>query len=70
MQWRMPFDCQVAERFAQLVVQRRQTGRPITTQDARIAAIALSNEMRLATPNTDDFAAIPGLTLIDPWQDG
>jgi predicted nucleic acid-binding protein len=34
--------------------------------DAIIAATALTHRMPLVTRNTDDFAGIPGLRLIDP----
>lgn len=64
----LPFDGLAAERFAQLVADRRQRGRPITTQDAQIAAIALANAMPLATRNLGDFEAIAGLVLVDPWS--
>lgn len=65
----LPFDSVAAEQFARLVAERRRIGRPITTQDAQIAAIALANDMPLATRNTGDFEAIPGLALVDPWND-
>ncbi|MDP2828250.1 MAG: type II toxin-antitoxin system VapC family toxin [Sulfuricellaceae bacterium] len=65
----LPFDAIAAERFARLVAERRRIGRPITTQDAQIAAIALANDMPLATRNTSDFEAIGGLVLVDPWND-
>ena len=65
----LPFDSAASEHFAHLVAERRSIGRPITTQDAQIAAIALANDMQLATRNTDDFKAIPGLELVDPWID-
>ncbi|KAF0103181.1 MAG: PilT protein domain-containing protein [bacterium] len=66
----LPFDAAAAGLFAQIVAQRRRIGRPITTQDAQIAAIALANTLSLATRNTIDFADIPGLVLLDPWQAG
>lgn len=65
----LPFDAAAAERFAFLVAARRQLGRPITTQAAQIAAIALAHDIPLATRNTGDFEAIPGLMLVDPWRD-
>ena len=64
----LPFDALAAERFARLVADRRRRGRPITTQDAQIAAIALANTMPLATRNLGDFEAIAGLVLVDPWS--
>lgn len=65
----LPFDTKAAEHFARLVAERRRIGRPITTQDAQIAAIALANNMPLATRNTEDFTAISALTLENPWND-
>ena len=62
----LPVDSVAAEDFARLVAERRRIDRPITTQDA---AIALANNMPLATRNTDDLKAIPGLALVDPWND-
>lgn len=64
----LPFDAAAAEHFARLVAARRQIGRPITIQDAQIAAIALAGGTSLATRNTGDFAAITGLKLVDPWK--
>jgi predicted nucleic acid-binding protein len=64
----LTFDAAAAENFARLVAARRRIGRPITTQDAQIAAIALANDMPLATRNTDDFEAIRGLLLVNPWE--
>jgi predicted nucleic acid-binding protein len=55
--------------LASLVTERRRIGRPITTQDAHIAAMTLANDMPLATRNTDEFKAIPGLAPVDPWKD-
>lgn len=63
----LPFDARAAECFARLVAVRRRIGRPITTQDAQIAAIALANGTPLATRNIGDFEEISGLLLIDPW---
>jgi hypothetical protein len=40
----LTFDSVATEHFARLVAERRRIGRPITTQDAQIAAIALANQ--------------------------
>ena len=42
-------------------------GRPISTEDAQIAAIALAHDMTLATRNVSDFEGIDGLQIINPW---
>jgi predicted nucleic acid-binding protein len=64
----LDFDAPAAEFFADVVARRRRAGRPITTQDAQIAAIAVAHGLILATRNTADFTDIPGLELINPWQ--
>lgn len=56
-----------AVQYGQLVATRTQNGRPITVEDAQIAAIALAAGLRLATRNEKDFADISGLTMINPW---
>lgn len=58
-----------AAHFAHLVAERSRIVRPITMQDAQIAAIALANNMPLATHNLDDFEGISGLALVDPWNE-
>jgi toxin FitB len=64
----LAFDATAAERYTEVVAERRGRGRPITTQDAQIAAIALANGMALATRNSGDFEEITGLPLVDPWS--
>lgn len=66
----LPFDAGAAEHYARIVAHRTGLGRPISVEDAQIAAIALAGGLALATRNQRDFAAIDGLTLIDPWQSG
>lgn len=57
-----------AIQYGQLVAQRKRMGRPITVEDAQIAAIALAHGLRLATRNGRDFREIPNLSVVDPWQ--
>ena len=38
------------------------------TIDLMIAATAMANGLTLVTRNTKDFADIPGLSLINPWE--
>jgi predicted nucleic acid-binding protein len=61
-------DAQAATHYAAIVAQRTRAGRPITVEDAQIAAIALSHRSTLVTRNTRDFVGIEGLALFDPWQ--
>lgn len=63
----LPFDTAAAREFAQMVTDRRRTGRPIEDFDAQIAAIARSRGMSVATRDVDDFSDT-GVPLIDPWQ--
>jgi len=58
-----------AEQYALVRAQRKHAGRPISTEDAQIAAIALVNQLTLVTRNTKDFATIDDLTVVNPWQD-
>ncbi|HEX5452296.1 MAG TPA: type II toxin-antitoxin system VapC family toxin [Stellaceae bacterium] len=62
----LPFDATAAERYAEIVVARRQSGRPIEGFDAQIAAIAFALGADVATRDIRDFAGC-GLNLIDPW---
>jgi toxin FitB len=45
-----------------------QAGQAISTEDARIAAIALTNGITAVTRKTKDFENIDGLTPANPWQ--
>jgi len=63
----LPFNEAAAVRYGELVDSRRRQGRPISVEDAQIAAIARTHELRLATRNTGDFEGIDGLEVINPW---
>lgn len=64
----LPFDEQSAKIYAELVAERTRAGHPISTEDAQIAAIALSNHLCLATRNGKDFNGISGLIVVNPWE--
>lgn len=66
----LPFDEDAARHYARVVSARTRAGRPISVEDAQIAAIALARRMPLATRNTTDFALIDGLEVVNPWGDG
>ena len=57
----LPFD------DAAVYAQRRAAGRPVTPQDAMIAAIALACDATLATRNVKDFE-YTGVKLFNPWE--
>src|SRR5437016_4022067 len=52
----LPFDSAAAKAFAEIAATRRQLGRPLSTADAQIAAIARSRGAAMATRNVADFA--------------
>ena len=63
----LPFDESCTAHYAAVVANRRRSGFLMTTEDAQIAAIALSHNLPLATRNTKDFLHIDGLELYNPW---
>ncbi len=64
----LPFDTSCAARYAAIVSSRRRAGQAISTEDAQIAAIAMTHAYPLATRNTKDFLHIEGLVLYNPWR--
>ena len=50
--------------WAIICVERQRLGKPISVQDAWIAATAIRHNVPLATHNREDFAGISGLTLL------
>jgi hypothetical protein len=63
----LAFDTAAADRYAEIIVSRRQAGAPIHTFGALIAATALVAHAAVVTRDTGGFAGC-GLTLIDPWE--
>lgn len=63
----LPFDSAAAVEQSVLVAQRKARGRPISTEDSQIAAIALAHHLTLVTRNTRDFEAIESLEVVNPW---
>ena len=64
----LPFDYQAACEYAKIVSSRSRQGRPITVEDAQVAAIALTADLALATRNIKDFQGLDGLKLVNPWK--
>ena len=64
------FDCDCATPFATIIAESRRLGRPISVEDAQVAAIALTRTFQLATRNIADFDFLDGLQLVNPWEDG
>lgn len=63
----LAYDESAARIFARIREKRRSAGRPISAEDAMIAAICLSRGAALATRNTKDFEGL-GLELLNPWE--
>jgi predicted nucleic acid-binding protein len=64
----LSFDEMAAAKFGVLVASRTKIGRPISVEDAQIAAIALAHGLTMATRNTADFENIDDLKVISPWD--
>ena len=53
----LPFDAPAFDRFSELKQQKISIG----TMDLKIASIAIANDVKLLTANTQHFEKIPGL---------
>lgn len=62
----LPFGSDAATAYADIAVDRRRAGRPISHFDAQIAAIARSTGAAVATRNVTDFEGC-GVPVVDPW---
>ena len=60
----VPFDNELCKQWASISVQRQRMGRPMSVQDAWIAATALRHSCPLVTHNSDDFSDITDLEVI------
>jgi predicted nucleic acid-binding protein len=64
----LPFDDAAAILCAKIRGDRRRTGRPVSINDAMIAAIARSQGAMVVTRNIDDFEGC-GIVLVNPWDE-
>ncbi|PZD70895.1 Ribonuclease VapC1 [Acaryochloris thomasi RCC1774] len=62
----IPVDQPLCREWAQVRSDRQSAGRPISPQDAWIAATALRHDLPLVTHNIKDFAGISNLQLMMP----
>jgi predicted nucleic acid-binding protein len=63
----LPFDARGARHYAAFRTARQRAGRPVSVQDAMIAATAAAHGMEaIVTRNLGDFEGCD-LLLIDPW---
>lgn len=64
----LSFDCDTAAHYAQIVATARKDGRPMSVEDAQIAAISQQKGLALATRNLSDFNFLDVPNLINPWE--
>lgn len=62
----VPFDVAAAEAYAKVVILARRNGYAITVADGQIAAIAASQNLKIASRDETPFQAA-GLVVINPW---
>ncbi len=65
----LPLDCQATVDYARILSLSKTSGRPISVEDAQIAAIAYRHSLQLATRNVSDFDFLSDLELVNPWQE-
>ena len=63
----LPFDRLCASHYGAIRSAREAAGRPITVEDAMIAATACAHGAAVATRNVDDFEGC-GAKMVNPWQ--
>lgn len=61
----LPWDSAVGLRWAELLADLRQRGRPMSVKDSQIAASALAHDLALATLTRKDFEPA-GVKLVEP----
>ncbi len=62
------FNESAAIQYANIMSHRKIIGRPMSVPDGQIAAVALSNELAIATRNTRDFYDC-GIIVVNPFDD-
>ena len=65
---KLDFTEKSALEYAGIVAERTRADRPISVEDAQIAAIALANNAVLVTRNINDFDLLDGLEVINPFS--
>jgi predicted nucleic acid-binding protein len=63
----LPFDSLCARHYGVIRAGREAAGRPITVEDAMIAATARAHGASVATRNVNDFQAC-GTEIVNPWR--
>lgn len=65
----LPFDDQLAWKWAELTVAAKKAGNELSWADSWIAATAIRHNLPLVTHNGKHFGEVPGLTLISENQE-
>lgn len=60
----IPYDNEIARQYGKVLVERQRIGRPVSFNDAWIAACALRHDTPLVTHNSKDFELISNLQVI------
>jgi len=63
----LSFDSTCATHYGAIRVARQSAGKPISVQDAMIAATARAYGVAVATHNADDFSGC-GVRVVNPWS--
>jgi hypothetical protein len=64
----LSLDCEAAVDYARVLATSKRLGRPVSVEDAQIAAIAYRYSLDLATRNLSDFDFLDDLRLVNPWE--
>jgi predicted nucleic acid-binding protein len=64
----LPFDSASATLYGTIRVARQSAGKPISVQDAMIAATARAYGVAIATRNVGDFVGC-GARVVNPWTE-
>ncbi len=64
----LSFDSTSATHYGTIRVARQSAGKPISVQDAMIAATARAYGVAVATRNADDFSGC-GVRVMNPWSE-
>jgi len=60
----LSFDIALCQKWGEIRAKRRAMGKPISPEDAWVAATALQHDLPLVTHNPKDFEGIPSLEII------
>ena len=64
----LAYECNAASVYVEIAQAAKAAGRPMSTEDMLIAAIAQANNATLVTRNIMDFESIQFIRVFNPWQ--